>query len=286
MVMYWNRNMFSAGDIARPPAYWDEFLTISPILSKRNDANDILKSAVAFGEFRNVTHAKDILSLLILQTGNPIIGLHKESDGTITLVPTLKESEGNIPAADEAFRFYTDFADPGKPVYSWNRSLSESKNAFLSQDLAIYFGYASELGDIRTKNPNLNFDVTRVPQVRDLPFKSTFGKMLGVAVMKTSSNKPAAFFMAGLLTAPKFNKEISNDLHLPPVQRILLAKAPPDPFMKVFYDSALVSKAWLDTNPGKTYVIFQTAIDSIIAGKARIQDAVQRAQAEISLSVQ
>ncbi len=279
MVMYWNRDMFSAGNIARPPGYWDEFLTLAPILSKRNETNGIAKSAIAFGEFRNVTHAKDILALLIMQTGNPISIL-----GEGAILPTLSGiPPRNIPPADEAVRFYTDFADPEKSIYSWNRSLPESKNAFLSQDLAVYFGYASELRDIRTKNPNLNFDVARVPQVRDLPFKNTYGKMVGVAVMKASVNKPGAFFTAQLLTAPEFNKGVSDALHLPPTQRALLAKAPSDPFMKVFYDSALVSKSWFDANPEKTSDIFQTVIDSIIAGKVRVRGAVERAQAELLL---
>lgn len=279
MVMYWNRNMFSAGNIARPPEYWDEFLTLSPILSKRNDANDVLKSAIAFGEFRNVTHAKEILAMLIMQTGNPISTL-----GADGITPTLDGvPQQNIPPADEAVRFYTDFSDSEKPIYSWNRSLPESKNAFLSEDLAVYFGYASELRDIQTKNPNLNFDTSRVPQVRDLPYKSTYGKMTGVAVMKTSANKSGAFFVATLLTTPEFNKGVSGAFHLPMVQRSLLAKSPANPFMKVFYDSALISKAWLDMNPKKTYDIFQTVIDSIIAGKVRISDAVKRAQAELLL---
>lgn len=279
MVMYWNRNMFSSNNVARPPEYWDEFLTLAPILSKRNDANDILKSAIAFGEFRNVTHAKDILALLIIQTGNPISVL---GDGIV--LPTFDGIPSrNIPPADEAIRFYTDFSDPEKPIYSWNRSLPESKTAFLSQDLAVYFGYASELSDIQAKNPNLNFDVSRIPQVRDLPFKNTYGKMTGVAVMKTSTNKPAAFFVASLLTTAEFNKAVSRVFHLPLVQRPLLAQAPADPFMKVFYDSALISKGWLDMNPEKTYVVFQTVIDFVIAGKVRVRDAVTRAQSEFVL---
>jgi ABC-type glycerol-3-phosphate transport system substrate-binding protein len=281
MVMYWNRDMFSSGNVARPPEYWDEFLTLAPILSKRTEGNDILKSAIAFGEFRNVTHAKDILALLIMQTGNPITIITPEEG----IVPTLEGlSKKNIPAADEAVRFYTDFSDPQKPIYSWNRSLPESKSAFLSQDLAVYFGYASELRDIQTKNPNMNFDTYRMPQVRDLPYKKTFGKMNGVAVMKTSKNKPVAFFTAALLTSPDFDKAVSDEFNLPPVHRALLAKTPSNPFMKVFYESAIISDAWLDINAEKTHIIFQTAIDSIIAGRARIRNAVERAQAELLLA--
>ncbi len=280
MVMYWNRDMFSSGNVVRPPEYWDEFLTLSPILTKRSDANDIVKSAVAFGEFQNVTHAKDLLSLLIIQTGNPIIIIDPEQG----ILPTINGLPSrNIPPADEALRFYTDFSDPQKPIYSWNRSLPESKNAFLFQDLAIYFGYASEIRDIQAKNPNLNFDTSRVPQVRGLPHKSTFGKMTGVAVMKASSNKPAAFFTAGILASPDSDAELSEGLHLPPVHRSLLAESPADPFLKVFYDSAIISRSWLDINPKKTYDIFQTAINSIIAGKVRIHGAAERMHAELLL---
>lgn len=283
MVMYWNRNMFSNNSIVRPPEYWDEFLTLSPILTKRNDSNDIVKSMVAFGEFGNITHAKDIMALLILQTGNPIIVLGKDLTGKAFEPTLLGGTEKNFPPADEALRFFTDFSDPKKSVYSWNRALPESKNAFLSQDLAIYFGYSSELADIQRKNPNLNFDTSRVPQVRDFPFKSTFGNMTSVVVLKTSRNKGAGFFTAQLLTSPEFNKGISDALHIPPTQRSLLAKAPADPFMKVFYDSALVSKSWLDANPERTSAIFQTIINSIISGSVRLHDAVSRAQAELLL---
>jgi ABC-type glycerol-3-phosphate transport system substrate-binding protein len=280
MVMYWNRNIFSSNNIIRPPEYWDEFLTLAPVLSKRSDSNDVLKSAVAMGEFRNITHAKDLLSLLVLQTGNPIFSLTSEG----AIVPTFGGvSTQNIPSASEALRFFSDFSDPQKTVYSWNRSLPESKNAFLSQDLAMYFGYASELRDLQTKNPNLNFDTAQMPQVRDLPFKSTFGKMSGVSVMKTSANKPLAFLVAQLLTTPDFNAAISEVFYLPPTQRALLSKIPTDPFLKVFYDSALISTSYLDINPQKTYYIFQNAIESISSGKLRVSGAVEKAQAELSL---
>ena len=64
MIMYWNRNIFSQGGFPNPPSYWDEMLTLAPALSVRDSNKNIITSAIAFGEFANVVHAKDILSLL------------------------------------------------------------------------------------------------------------------------------------------------------------------------------------------------------------------------------
>ncbi len=50
--------------------------------------------------------------------------------------------------------------------------MSDSKNMFLAGDLALYFGFASELDDLKNKNPNLNFDVTLFPQTGDLNLKN------------------------------------------------------------------------------------------------------------------
>lgn len=278
MVMYWNRSMFSTESISAPPKYWDEFLTLAPVLTKRTDANDIRKSAIAFGEFRNVTHAKDLLALLMIQTGNPVVRL-----GGGTPTATVVGSGADVPPADEAVRFYTDFSNPQKTTYSWNRSLPESKNAFLSQDLAVYFGYATELLDIQSKNPNLNFDIAPVPQVRDYPFKKTFGKMTGVAVLKTSRQKPVAFFLAGLLASPEVDGVMQHNFRTPPVARALLAAKPTDPYISMFYDAALTAAGWLDPDPAKTERLFQAVIESITSGTARIEGAVARLQSELAL---
>ena len=54
-------------------------------------------------------------------------------------------------------KFYTDFADPLKDVYSWNKSFSNSRDAFSAENLVFYLGYASELQSLINKNPNQNF---------------------------------------------------------------------------------------------------------------------------------
>ncbi len=274
LVMYWNRDIFTNKNLVLPPKYWDEFLVMAPILTEQDSANNITKSAISFGEYQNVTNAKDILATLILQTGNPIV-----SNASGVLTPTLVGApDSNIPSSSEVLRFYTDFADPLKTIYSWNRSLNESKKAFLAGDLAVYFGYASELYDLRAKNPNLNFDVAVVPQIRDWPRKTTFGRIEGLAVMKASKAKSAAFYISTILTNPTNSSIMASIFKTPSPSREVLAKTPADPYMKVFYDSAIISKSWLDPNRISTGNIFKSTIEDINSGKTPVLDAVANEQ--------
>lgn len=280
MVMYWNKDMFVTNGVARPPVYWDEFLTVAPILTKRNDANDILKSAISFGEFRNVDNAKEIFATLLLQTGNPIIryisasGIYESSIAGGT--------ELKIPSADTSLRFYTDFANPLKPIYSWNRSLQKSKNAFLAGDLSTYFGFASEAENIRVKNPNLNFDVAPMPQIRTANYKAAYGKVGGIAVLKTSKQQPQSFFVARFFSGAELSKDLAERTKMPPPLTGLLAVKQKNALMQTFYDAALISRTWNDINPVRSSTIFQTTIEAVISGQLTVSEAVLRAESEMA----
>jgi ABC-type glycerol-3-phosphate transport system substrate-binding protein len=265
MVMYWNRDIFTNKNITLPPVYWDEFLTLAPVLTEKDEANEILKSAISFGEFENVDNAKDILATLILQTGNSLI---KRDTSKNSFGPSFLGVRGtDIPSSSEVLRFYTDFVDPVKKIYSWNRSLPPSKQAFLAGNLAVYFGHASELSDIRTKNPNLNFDVALIPQIRNLPRKTTFGDIKGLAIMNISKQKAAAYFAARMMTTPENTEKIAGIFNVESPARLILSKSPANPDAKVFYQSAIISRSWLDPNPNKSSEIFRMSISSINSGQ-------------------
>src|SRR3989344_772314 len=69
LILYWNKDMLASAGYAQPPRYWDELFEIAQKVTKRDDSGTIIKSAVALGEYKNVTNAKDILATLILQAG-------------------------------------------------------------------------------------------------------------------------------------------------------------------------------------------------------------------------
>lgn len=277
LVMYYNRSMLEANGIVYPPVYWDEFANLVPILTKKDEANRIIKSTVALGQYSNVTHAKGILSTLFMQAGNPIV---REQNGSFTSVL------GNYTGAyspDLALQFYTDFTDPLKNVYSWNRSFSSSSDAFSALDLAFYFGYASEIPALVDKNPNQNFFVAPLPQVRNSAFKLTGAKVTGVAISSSSKNFNTAFIAASMMANTDFAQKFANALGVAPARRDLLSVLPQDTYSPVFYSSALYARSWLDPSPQETETIFQSMIEAVLSNNSSISSAIKEASAKIGL---
>ena len=277
LVTYWNRSIHTRLGIAEPPRYWDTFFAFAKKVSEKDENMNILTSAVALGEYENINNAKEIIATLIMQTGNPII-----IRGGEALEVVLKDDLSNKSAATEsAVRFYTEFSDPAKETYSWNRSMPSSKNMFLSGDLALYFGFASELEDLKIKNPNLNFDVALLPQTGDSKNIVNFGKMEALAISKGSKNTIGAYGVATALIQNETLLYLNQITKLPPVSRIILAKEPIDPYQNIFFKSALSAKAFLDISNIDTEYIFQDMIDSVVSGRRKLSEAVKRADSEM-----
>lgn len=277
LVMYWNRDIFTNNSLSSPPAFWDEFYTLSQNLTQKDGAFNILKSTVALGEYSNVDNAKDIVSTLIFQAGGLII--KKDVNRSFS---TLLDNFGlPVAPATAALTFYTEFSNPAKPFYSWNRSLPSSQNMFTSGDLAIYFGFSSELDTLRLKNPNLNFDVSVLPQSRTGQRKITFGRMHGLAIVKSARNISGAYSaIVNLTSSPVVQVYVSN-LKMPPARRDLLTSRPSDGFSQVFFDSALWAKGWRDPYSLVTNKIFKDLIENITGGRTRFEQALARAHQEL-----
>lgn len=274
MVMYWNRDMFSNNLIASPPKYWDEFYGLVEKITRRDSSGNVMQSALSFGEWRNVTNAKNIMSLLLLQAGTPIVS-YDESAGYRSALSS--QFNYTIAPGQATLNFYTQFSNPTSVYYTWNRSLPSSLNFFLSSNLATYVGFASELFSIQQKNPNLNFDVTYVPQVRSAENKSNFANIYGLSIVKQSKNIGAAFLVVTSLVEPASLKVLESQINLPPVRRDLLSDKPTDAYRSVFYDSALISKSWLDPSPTDTTEIFRTMIESVTSGQSRVSESLTKA---------
>lgn len=272
LVMYFNRDMLDEAGITTPPKYWDEFLALAKDISIKDDTGNLSQSAVALGEYRNILSAKEILSALFLQSGSSIFGLSSTGNlrGTLT-------QEGTPAVLD----FYTEFANPLKPVYSWNRSLPESREQFTASALAIYFGFGSEYSDIQRANPNLNFDVALFPRPRNATVGTTFGKLTGVAILRTARNSSVALQVALTLASPKASGLLHKENSLPPVHRALLGEKPSDPVLAVLYDSASRARGFLDPNPARSGEIFRVMVESVTSGKERSSQALSRANQEL-----
>src|SRR3989338_179713 len=277
LVLYYNRDLLSGAGQARPFAYWDEIYASAANLSKRDAAGNIVSSTIALGEARNISNFKDILSLLLLQAGTPVTAfvggeLRSQISNNFNLL---------ISPGEAALDFYTQFSNPTKVYYSWNRSLLDAQTHFTSGDSAYYLGFASEFRALKNKNPTLNFAVSAVPQSRISWKTITYGRLRGVAISRGTKNPSAALTVATKLVSKTVSSALSEILKLPPVRRDLLSTRPTDATLSIFYDSALQSKGWLDPDTTATGLIFREAIESVTSGRARTAEAVKKADREI-----
>ncbi|MBL7045988.1 MAG: extracellular solute-binding protein [Parcubacteria group bacterium] len=274
MVLYWNRSLFSSSGLALPPEFWDEVLVLSSeILTKKDQTGNISQSAIAFGEYQNIKHAKEILSMLITQAGGSVVSV--QSNGGLASGLGFRFDNGVFPA-ESALRLYTDFANPSKSVYSWNRSLSEAREEFVAGNLAMYIGFASELREIRALNPNLNFDVSPVPQSRDGRV-STYGNSVGLSIPRGSLNINGAARVALALSSKEGNRLFTETLNLTSPRRDILTEASGDLFETVFRRAAIVARGWLDPDTARTDTVFREMVEFVTTGRLRVSEAVKSA---------
>ncbi|HWO07122.1 MAG TPA: extracellular solute-binding protein [Candidatus Paceibacterota bacterium] len=275
IVMYWNRDLFANAGLARPPIFWDELQGVARAISKRNDVGSLVRSAVGLGEYANVTHAKNIIGTLILQAGGSVTA--RASDGV--LQPALQARGTTIAQpAQSAVSFYTSFANPSQDIYSWNRSQKESREAFASGDLGLFIGLASDEPLIRRQNPNLNFGVAPLPQIRDAERSITGGYAYAFAVPRASKNPEGALTAAYLLASPEASRALSLAFGVASARRDVLAE-PAQGIDDLFNKMAIIARLWEDPNPQATDRIFRDMIESITSGAAKITEALQRAEA-------
>jgi ABC-type glycerol-3-phosphate transport system substrate-binding protein len=261
LMLYYNRSILDANAVVYPPAFWDEVLALVPVLTKKDDTNKITKSAVALGHFSNVAHAKDILATLFMQGGNPIV---VEQDGFFNS-SLDKFSLSHSPVT--SLKFYTSFADPNGSAYSWNKSFPNSDVAFSREDLAFYFGYASELPALVNKNPNQNFFVAPFPQIKNSNFKLTLAHTTGISILSSSRNFSTAFTAASKMATGDFAQQFALALGLPPARRDLLTKKPKDAY----------------PSPKDTNEIFRRMVETSLSNSVSVDDAVSNANSRLDL---
>jgi len=284
LVMYWNKDIFNAAGIAQPPKYWDEFLTLAPQLTKKDGASNLTQSVLPFGEVANVPNAKDILSTLFLQAGTPIVKIGQGGLPSSALSDRV-QGVAEIPAAS-VVAFYTQFSNPSKTTFTWNRAVGDAQTFFLAGNLATYFTFASENSALLRKNPNLNFDITALPQPRDVKVPAVYGKLYGLALMRTAKDPVGTFQVISLLAGSEFVDIFTKMTGFAPVRRDLLSTTPSDPARAVAYRAALVARSWLDPEPVASAALFKRMIEGVTSGKYRPSEAVNVASQELQALLQ
>jgi multiple sugar transport system substrate-binding protein len=278
LVMYWNRTMLAENGMTAPPATWDLMRDFSQRITQTDGFLEITRSAVSLGTFDNINHAKDLISLLLMQAGSRIT-----ARGATGYVADFSQQsrELSLPPA-EAINFYLEFADPARRSYSWNAAMPASREAFVAEDLALYFGFASEEREIIEANPHLSFGVSLMPQVASSSAVMTTGDIYGIAVLRSSQNVNPAFHALFALTGGEGISALDTRTGLPSVRLDLLREDPARASSTIFVNSALVVRTWFDPDPIETERAFRNMIQSIRANELSTSDALGRLGSQIN----
>ena len=147
LSLFINNNLFQSAGL-QPPTNWDDLVNDARVMTVKDQNAKIKTAGVALGTYSNISHAPDIISLLLAQNGVDLNNLQNASD-----------------RAASALTFYTSFATDQNNV--WDNTLDPSIVVFSRGDLAMYFGYSWDYFTIKQANPNLSFQIVPVPQLSD-----------------------------------------------------------------------------------------------------------------------
>ncbi len=278
LVLYYNKQLISSSYLVKYPRTWREFADYAKTIKKVDDYGTVTIAGAAMGSYDNVTHAKDILSMLILQKGNPIVGDDPMSGKKKAILSLTKE---NMDAAKSAFAFYTSFQDRENSHYTWNESLEESRDYFASGDLGLLIDRASQVERMSKRNPNLSFGIAVVPQIEGSQVKKVFGELYGIAISKHTKNLKAAILIASRLAGKDVAKGFVDSFHVAPARLDLLQSIPEDERRSIIYKSAIIADAWVDPDPERSDEVFRNVVRSINAKTVPIYQAIRKMNADL-----
>lgn len=283
LVLYANRTILSSSGIASPPSTWEALIGLVPKVAVLSASRQITRACVALGTYDNIDHARGILSTLFLQSGVPLSQV--QSTGIIAGDLGSRSDTGQ-PPGQAVVSFYTLFADPSKLSYTWNASLPSSEQLFLTGDLALYFGYASEARYLRAANPNLDFIVSPVPQPATASQKQVYAHLYGLMISRGAKNPAGALTVALLMSNPQEDASLATHTGLAPAALSLLSSAPSDPVAAVAASEALYASGWLSPSGEGTDQIFSSMITGVITGRLSVAAALTFAEQSLTAALQ
>ncbi|KKR91878.1 MAG: Extracellular solute-binding protein family 1 [Parcubacteria group bacterium GW2011_GWC2_42_12] len=280
LAMYYNKDLFNNAGLAQSPAYWNnEFQQAVKKTTKQDTKGEIIQSGAGLGGSNNIERYSDILSVLMMQNGSVMAD---DDSGQVLfnkIPPSFKDQSYN--PGLEALRFYTDFANPAKEVYSWNKNLDDSLNLFAQGKLAIMFGYSYHLATIRAQAPKLNFAITKLPQIKgNTPVN--FANYWVETVSSKSQHLNEAWDFIQFATKAEQAKTYLDKAKRPTALRALINEQIDDDDMGVFAEQVLTAKSWYHgADSAAAEKMFAEMIDAAVLGQDKIETLINLAASKV-----
>lgn len=274
LALYYNKDLFNAVAITRPPQTWQEVNDDVQLLTQLDGGGNITQSGIALGTARNINRSTDILAAMMIQSGV------KMNDDTGS--PTFAEPVNNQRVGEIALQYYTDFANPQKQTYSWSDSQHYSIDSFIEGKAAMIIGYAHQAQLLRSKAPRLNFNIAPMPQA-SLSTPKQYANYWALAVTTQSTSPNEAWRFLVYATSREGASDYLNETQRPSARRDLVELQKDDLNLGVFANQALSATSWYQKDNVAIEGIFADLIDDVNFRRYSIRDALERAQTRVGV---
>lgn len=275
--LFYNQDMLNAAGIPQPPATWTYFQEAVKLMTKLDTTGSVVQAGVGLGTSENVERAADILSVLMMQNGADMV----DDRGRVAFNDIPAGTPRDVNPGLDAVRFYTDFANPTKEVYTWNESQSSSLEAFVNGKAAMFLGYSYHLPIIRTLAPKLNVGVAALPQISiaDDVQQVNFANYWAEGVSRDSEHTDYAWSFILYATDADNVSSYLAEAGKPTALRDLIAGQLEDEDIGVFAEELLTAQTWYrGTDVDATEAAMNQLIDDILASTYEDpQDAIDTA---------
>jgi ABC-type glycerol-3-phosphate transport system substrate-binding protein len=237
MVIYYNRELLDLSGIAEPPTTWIEFMDAVKQSTRIDADGNIIQSGVAMGTAENISNAPDILALLMMQNR-----LNVAHGGAVDFARGVDKLTNTHPAV-QSLRFYTDFANKEKEVYSWNNTLEDSLDSFVRGKSVFYFGFARDYSRIRSLARSMNVEILQVPQLNPTTPANVASYWVESVVAK-SSYKDLAWDFVRFISTERSIRNYTRGAKLPSPLRVHVKLYEDDEFLGPFMSQVLYARTW------------------------------------------
>ncbi len=275
--MYANDNFDVTADIDEIPRTWEELVGDSgnPNVLKafnRRQGNTFTRSAIALGN-NKVSRSVDILSLMMLQQRTKMTN-DESTQATFNLTQDVEGRQQ--PLGRLGLEFYTSFADPRSPNYSWNDRSGDSVRAFAEGKVAYMIGYAYHAPEIERLNPNLRFQILPMLQIAGTS-PVNYTSFWTETVAKNSEHPEAAWDFIRFITSRESMQEYSEAVQGIPARTDVPALGELD----VLQEQLKTARSWYKGDAAKADAIFARMIGQVLAGE-NPQNVIDRGANELT----
>ena len=285
LALFYNKDIFDKNSIPLPPTTWTEFKADANKLKQLNSStNEIFKAGAAIGgSNQSINRGTDILNLLMLQSGTQMV------DSNFVNATFAQTSPINgIQAGLNSLNFYTAFANPSSPDYTWNENLHYSVDNFAEGNVAMMFNYSHQIPILHAKNPFLNLGIAPAPLEEGCgntmpPSCVSYANYWGLSVSKKSRNQAWAWdFVINTTMSEAAAQGYFTATKKPPALKTLINRNLNEPVYGVFIRQALIARSWPQIDNNVVDRSFSDMIQAVITGRSSPVEALSKAQDEIT----